>query len=351
MSRALHLAVRWLLSVGWLALTACVASVFALVNFLVSWQAFEIIGFEDFQLAEVPLMGPIAVALGVGTAPLAAAFALGLTSIMGFLVGTAVKVAWELIPLVVDRRRVSAARGTASGEVAAQYTHEIILLALRTAVIGVVAALAVRMDVALFEIRTHVLLTDAHDISEFLDAAPETVAHLGAYLAAFADKFVWGYMACVIGASLIVEHAFGRAAVRWQAFAAGLTEAIQGQPATPGLTHAEAASTIHPAVHSPNTSNGAVGLPTEPVIVPAAAPEPVPAPAPVEPPTASPTLHPGSREVEVIIGPGEIRRVALEEVEQHPERFVRDSSGRQWFDRLYYESVMGQLDPVQEEQR
>jgi len=351
MSRALHVAVRWLLSLGWLGLTVCGAMLFALVNFLVSWQAFEIIGFEDFQLAEVPLIGPIAVALGVGTAPLAAAFALGLTAVMGFLVGAAVKIAWELMSLVVDRHRISAARDAGSSEVALQYKHEIMLLALRLAVILLFAALAVRMDVALFEIRTHVLLTNAHDISEFLGAVPDTVALLGAYLAAFAGKFAWGYMACVIGAALLVEHAFGRAAVRWQAFAAAVEEASQVQPGAARSMAAGGAPTIHPAVPVPHTSNGVVALPTEPVIIPSTVPEPVPAPAPVEPAIASPTPRPGSREVEVIVGPGKIRRVALEEVAQRPEHFVRDSSGRQWFDRHYYESVMGQLDPVQEEQR
>src|SRR5437879_5617218 len=104
MSRVLQLALRWLLSLAWLALTLFGAALFVLVNFLVSWQAFEIVGFEDFQLAEVPLIGPMAVALGVGTAPLAAAFALGLTLIMGLLVGATAKVTWELITLAVDRR-------------------------------------------------------------------------------------------------------------------------------------------------------------------------------------------------------------------------------------------------------
>ena len=122
MSRALQLAVRWLLSLVWLVLTLFGAALFVLVNFLVSWQAFEIIGFEDFQLAEVPLIGAIAVALGVGTAPLAAAFALGVTWIMGLLVGATVKVAWELMTLAVDRRRVGVA---GDGELAAQYTHEL----------------------------------------------------------------------------------------------------------------------------------------------------------------------------------------------------------------------------------
>jgi hypothetical protein len=342
------MAVRWLLSIGWLAITLFGASLFALVNFLVSWQAFEIIGFEDFQLAEVPLIGPIAVALGVGTAPLAAAFALGLTLIMGLLVGATVKVAWELITLAVDRRRVGAAR---DGELAAQYTHEILLLSLRLVVFGILAALAVRMDVALFEIRTHVLLTDAHDISDFLGLVPDSVAQLGAYLAAFADKFVWGYMACVIGTALIVEHAFGRAGVRWQGFAAALTEAIEGHPETRRPALAEATPVILPVSHAPHASNGVATPSAERVVAPSVAPEPVPAPAAASPTTPAPAPRPGAWDVEVIVGPGEVRRLALEDVERNSERFVRDSSGRQWFARQYYESVMGQLDQVQGGQR
>lgn len=348
MSRALHLAVRWLLSLGWLAITLFGAALFALVNFLVSWQAFEIIGFEDFQLAEVPLIGPIVAALGVGTAPIAAAFALGVTWIMGLFVGATVKVAWELMTLVVDRRRVGVA---GDGELAAQYTHELLLLALRLVVLGVFAALAVRMDVALFETRLHVLLTDAHDISDFLGLVPDSVAQLGAYLAAFAEKFVWGYMACVIGTALLVEHAFGRAAVRWQGFAAALAEAIEGHPEARRPALAGATPAILPVSHAPVASNGVATPSAERGEVPSVAPEPVPGPTAPSPTTPAPAPRPGSWDVEVIVGPGEVRRLALEEVERNPERFVRDSSGRQWFARQYYESVMGQLDPVQEGQR
>ncbi len=359
--RALHLFVRWLGSLVWLALTVCAAVAFALGNFLVSWQAFELIGFEDLPLAEVPLTGPVAVALGVGTAPLAAVYALGLTAVMGFLVGTTVKIVWEMLAYFSDWRRLRRSEEQDSRRLARECLGKLEELGLRLVVPLSAAVLAVRMDVALFVLRARALLTDAADISEFLGLLPDPVVQLGALLAGFTVTFAWGYMACVVGAALAVEHAFERSASRWEGLSNNIQALIDGDATRPsghgaGVTDATATPVlreperVQPTVPEPAETRAT--QPETPVLSAATwAPEPVPGPEPPAadlPPVATPRA--GSREVDVVVGPGQMRRVALDMVESSRD-FVRDSSGRQWFDRQYYESVMGPIETAQEEKR
>ena len=65
----------------------------------------------------------------------------------------------------------------------------------------------------------------------------------------------------------------------------------------------------------------------------------------------TPLPRAGASEVDVIVGPGEVRRLSIEEIQAQPERYVRDTSGRQWFLRQYYEDLMGLTENAQEAAR
>ena len=194
------------------------------------------------------------------------------------------------------------------------------------------------------------MLDRRHEIRDFLGLVPDSVAQLGAYLAAFAEKFVWGYMACVIGAALLVEHAFGRAAVRWQGFAAALAEAIEGRPVDRRPALAAATPAILPVSHAPVASNGVATPSAERVEAPSVAPDPSRARRPLANDSCA-------RNRPRFVGcrghrrPGGGQSPRPRGRRGEPGAFCPRPSGRQWFARQYYESVMGQLDPVQEGQR
>src|SRR5207249_54312 len=106
MMAAAHSLVRWGLSLVWLGLTHAAAVCLAFGNFVVSWQAFEAQGFEQTPLAEVPFLGPLAVALGLGAAPLASLYALVLTGATNILMIASAKVLARLYDTFFDWRQI-----------------------------------------------------------------------------------------------------------------------------------------------------------------------------------------------------------------------------------------------------
>jgi hypothetical protein len=219
--------------------------------------------------------------------------------------------------------------------------------------------LIIMWDVAQFRFRYETLFRDLTEPAEALQWAPEAVARLGHFLARFMLAAVWGYVGCVVGMALAMEYGFMRAGEQWQVLDNALRQAIEGErtplqqrPLEPVETLGGTAESVRARVRGPHGTRIA-----EPVIggapeahqgSPPRPPEPVaaPQPPPETPVAATPTAEP---EIEVIVGPGETRRIPLAELEARPDQYVRAESGRAWFLRTYYEK--GVMDRPSEEER
>src|SRR5205823_970135 len=158
------------------------------------------------------------------------------------------------------------------------------------------------------------------------------------YLANFMATAAWGYVACIAGAALAMEHSYVRVREHWHALGHAIARAVSADadPVTAQPTARIGGPTTEATADQGLSARAQPSDRTEnPPVGPTAMPEPVPAPAAQEP-AATPPPRPGTPEVDVIVGPGEVRRVSIEEIQAQPERYVRDTSGRQWFLRQYY---------------
>lgn len=338
-----HRLLSFLLATAWVAFTHLVAVCLAFGNFVVAWQAFEAQGYEQVPLAEVPFLGPFAVAVGLGSAPIAALYALVLVAAVNVIVITAAKQLTILGEVFLEWRQV---RRSPDPEIRArspEYPAKLGELAAWLVPLLVLAVFVIRWDVAQFSFRQTALVMDLVDPGEALDWPLDAVARVGAYLAKHFATSALGYMACIVGAALVMEHAHVRARDRWRALVNAIEEAVQpsgGQPDAPVDAHP---ASIVPSTAVVATPAGASSGETTPAgrerpatggaIEPVAAP--LDAAMPATPPPAAP-----AQEVDVVIGPGLMQRVAVAEVERNPDCYVRDRSGRQWFLRHYYDEMM-----------
>ncbi len=348
MMTAVRCLVSWVLAEAWLALTIVATLALAFGNFVVAWQSFEAQGFEPVPLQSIPFLGLVTGAIGLGGFPIAALYALVLTVAMNVAVITAAKILARMIQLYFDYRGVLHSQDPAVQERAADYLDLLLKIACWFLLILVPTILIILFDVKQFRLRYEGLVQDLRDPVEMLHWAPEPVARLGHFLAGFIRTATWGYLGCVVGMALVLEYAFVRAAERWEVLGNAVQEAIQGEelPAEqPELrrtaTEAEPAPVVHrvPAPAPVESGPGSDGTGRS-VRTGSPSPDPV---APPEPPLPPPVTAPPSTgpEIEVIVGPGQIRRISVAELEADPDQFVQDGSGRAWFTRNYYEEVMG----------
>lgn len=346
MMRALRCLTAWILAELWLGLTVLVTALLAFGNFIVAWQSFAAQGFEELPLRHVPFLGLFAEGFGFGDVPLAALYALVLTAATNIAVIALAKELIRMIQLYFDYRGLLRAPDPAERVMAADCLDRLLETALRLVPMLILATLVIRFDVEQFRLRYESLFNSA----EVLDWAPEAVARLGQFLAGFIQTAVWGYVGCVVGVAVAMEYAFVRAAERWQVLDNAIQEFIgeeQAQGAQPEIQHAAAGVEVgsmfqgSPAgTRSDRVVTPVIGGAPEPPASPGHSPEPVSPPqVPPVPPVAVPST--AGPEVEVIVGPGETRRIPMAEIERDTERFVRDGSGRAWFLRTYYERVIG----------
>ncbi len=355
--RVLQMVTRWLLAVAWVALTMAVTGLLFFGNFIVAWQAFVLLGFETQPLAEVPLLGPVATAAGVGDAPVAALYAAALSAAMAVTVITACKLGNDALTLFFDFRQARLL-GTPDPAAVIKFYETAIAFTLFSALAVTIA----RYDVSLFSLTLETLVTGIADITESMAWLPEPASRLGAYMAEFAADARWGYLAVIIGVAFTTEKAFQRASERWLVLGQTVDAAILGTGVAQPI---EAAGPITPATSEPAGGpapifSEAPGVETAPTAdgvteprrqeagSPVRPPQPAP-PPPVRGPVgfdAAPPPHRGPT-VRVICGPGVTRDVAIQDVEKDSEQYVRDGSGRAWFLRAYYNELNG--DPRQPE--
>jgi hypothetical protein len=350
--RLLQMVTRWALAIGWMAVTLLATTVLFFGNFVIAWQAFVLIGFEPEPLSGIPLLGPIAVAAGIGNAQLASLYAAALTAAMAVTVISACKFGNEALTLFFDMRQARLADVSNSERVIKLWETVVAF-----AVAAALAALVARYDVALFGLRLEALVTGMNDVKESMHWLPDSAARLGGYLANFAARAQWGYLAVIAGVAYTTEKAFERASLRWLV----IGQTVDAMILTATDTQSTAGPTPASTVLAP-VGDLAPGLVEPPgVVSPRSAAPDVEAPTPlitggpagpfVEPAPKTPTLgsvgpapaqeaHRGPH-VRVICGPGETRDVCLHDVERDPARYVRDGSGRAWFLRTYYEDLYG----------
>lgn len=356
--RALQALTRWALAVCWLVLTLLATALLLFGNFLVAWQAFDLLGFETQPLSAIPLLGPLAVALGVGSAQLASAYAAALTAGMALTVISACKLGNEALTLFFDMRQASLAGVSNPAGMIKLYET-----AIAFGVAVVLAVAVARYDVGLFGLRLEALATGLNDIKESMHWLPDPIARLGGYLAVFAARAQWGYLGVIVGVAYTTEKAFQRASERWLVLGQTVetveavfrdTEAALPADAAHGPFVPSSGSDVDPeptVTDSPaerptsitdppieERTPHVVGAPPRPVVEPVPAP-PVPGPLGTSP---TPEPHRGPL-VRVICGPGETRDVPLPEVEKAPLSYVRDGSGRAWFIRAYYDQLHGDV--------
>lgn len=352
--RVLQAIVRWLLAVCWTCTTLLATAVLFFGNFVVAWQAFVLLGFEPEPLLNVPLIGPLATAAGVGDAPLASLYAAVLTAAMaGIVIGT-VKLATESLTLALDLRQAKLTRQADTTAVTLKLIEALIWLV----ILAVPTVLVAQYDVSLFNVRLQSLLT-GQEIEDALKWTSEEVGRLGGFLADFAVHARWGYLAIIAGVAFVSEKAFQRASERWLVLGqtidtaiggAPLNEAVNAAPQAPAATagpEAPRAPETEPQTQSapdtsmPHVEQGAQ-TPTadtgQRTRTGAATHRPVPPPPQAADPVSAPPPPPGPT-VPVVWGPGEGRQMPLAEVERNLEEYVRDGSGRAWFRRSYYEQV------------
>jgi hypothetical protein len=341
--------ITWLLSCLWLTIAVGASLCLLAGNFLVAWQSFSLQGFENTPLSQTPFLGSWAAGLGVGAAPMSALYAFFLTVAMNVAAIKAMKLVFEFETLLFDWRRVR----RASDPVTAGHARDLLINVQHTAVKAVVAiALAVAMlswDVGLFRFRYEALLSGLTDPMEAIAWAGNPVVRLGTALADLVGRAVWGYAAAILATGFASEVAFERARERWARLGRSIHEALDldNEPLRPrSLPPSDAAdgSQVAAAEDPVNRVEGQEVAPeyaaphTEPVqpesdvVHKQVAPPPPHADDIPEPRSLNSDPH-----VDVIVGSGQAREVPVREVEANPERFVRGGSGRQWFDREYYE--------------
>ena len=350
MTLLLRALVSWLLALGWAAIVSLGALCLGFGNFVVAWQSFTAQGFEQKPLRNVPILGAWAEAFGVGEAPLAALFAFMLTLVMNVTIATTAKALGHALRSYFDRRQVLRSPDAAFRASASDYLDTTIRHCVWAAVLVIASILIIAYDVAQFRFRYENLFSETSDPTDLLSWAPDTVARLGFYLAAFIRTATWGYIACVVAMAVGVEYTLGRAAEAWHAFHNALEQALVPGAAVPAHETQDASPATETA-WAPGNGNG-VAITAPPPATPShdattqvhpAAPED---PAPVSPPSAPDPPAPltprgDGATVDVIVDAGRIESFQLAEVQANGDRFVRDGSGRMLFLRTYWDQVMG----------
>lgn len=352
--RMSHAAVRYLLAVCWVAATLAATTVLFFGNFIVAWQAFVLLGFEELPISSVPLLGPLATAVGCGDAQIASLFAATLTLGMAATILSATKCGCGFLTLFFDIRH---ARLAGEENPAARIKlHEMVPAFVIALAVAVLVAL---FDVSLFGLRLEWLLKGSPDIRESLHWLPDSASRLGDYLAGFSACARWGYLGVIVGVAYATEKAFERAAERWLLLGQTVDVLFLGLgvdrtarvpvPARPFRPVREAAGGMAPVASHPAPAipvpfaRPEVEEPASPVAgVGSPLVEPIPGPPAPDPIRIETKEEPqvGPR-VRVICGPGETREVPIHEVERDSVRYVRDGSGRAWFLRSYYDQLYG----------
>ncbi len=347
MMTAVHCLARWGLSLVWVAVTHLAALCLAFGNFVVTWQAFEAQGYEPTPLAEVPFLGAFAVSLGLGAAPLSSLYALVLTGAMNIATIASAKMVTRLRDLVFDWRQVRRAEDPSIRARGKEYLAKIWEEATWAVPTLFLTVLIARWDVAQFGYRQAALARGLVDPSEATTWPLDPVARVGVYLANFFATAAWGYVACVVATALAMEHSYARAREQWRALGHAIEDAVTGSgSAAPraGAVDGEATDAAGEATDAAAPVSAGSTSPVQQgpeVPAPESGAVPVPVPAPAEPDTLPVPAAPVSAPtVDVIVAPGRVERTPLADVEARPDRYVRDSSGRQWFLRQYYEEAM-----------
>jgi hypothetical protein len=345
------------LAVAWAMVTLFASGTLFFGNFVVAWQAFDFVGFEPQPLFNVPLLGPLAAALGVGDAQLASLYAAVLTTAMAVTVIGAVKLGNEALTLFFDLRQARLAGGTDTAAGLVKFSET----AVSFLILAGLAIAVARYDVSLFDLRLQALLTGVEDIQEGLGWESGDASRLGGFLADFASRARWGYLAIIGGVAFVTDKAFQRAAERWLVIGQTIDAAIAGAPGTrPAPIASRAPGPVPPRAGAAERAEARPSTPARrdpspaPVSEPARAaprlppqrarPEsprgPVSQPADVPMTAESVVAAAAVPRVRVVWGPGEIQEVPLAEVERDQSQYVRDGSGRTWFRRSYYEQLI-----------
>jgi hypothetical protein len=351
MSTVLHCLVSWILAECWLMFALVTAISLAFGNFVVASQSFKAQGFEQTPLAEVPFLGLVAQAVGLGSVSVAELYAVVLTLGMNFIVIVSLKLLGRGIQEFFDYRQVSRSPDPAVHARQTDCLDMLVKTGCWLILSLLVAVLTVRFDVAQFELRLNTLYLNVTDPGEMLEWSSAATERLGRFLAPFGTVASLGYLGLILGVPIGMEYAFVRCGERWLILGNAIRQAREpGQRREPREFSASVSPAAEELPSARPAPDRAAEQPTGTPVVggspqasrptPPRAPENVAGPAtPVEstetvPPEAGP-------EAEVIVGPGESRRMPVVEIDAHPEDYVRDGSGRVWFTRLYYDQVMG----------
>lgn len=337
--------VSWLLALGFALLAVAVAACLFFGNFVVAWQSFSSQGWEQTALGRVPLLGAWAEGFGVGRAPIAALWALVVTGAMNYAIMATTKNLAGIVRAFFDQKQALRSENPAMRARAVDYRDTMIEHSVWAAGLIVFSFLIIRYDVAQFRLRSEGLINGTTDPAEMLRWAPDAVARLGQFFAGFVGTATWGYAGCIIATAIGLEFAIGHAAVRWQTLHNAIEAAVSPDDQDP-LRQARDPEPVARPLEDPE---GGVPIPvvdsvdyataSYPGALAATDRDPVLPPPPVEPPPAQRAQNEGAS-VDVIVGPGRTEAFPLADVQAHPERFVRDGSGRVWFTRNYWSQVV-----------
>jgi len=339
--------VSWLLALSFALLAVAVAACLFFGNFVVAWQSFSSQGWEQIALGRVPLLGAWAEGFGVGRAPIAALWALVVTGAMNYAIMATTKNLAGIVRAFFDQKQALRSEDAAMRARSVDYRDTMIEHSVWAAGLILFSFLIIRYDVAQFRLRSEGLITGTTDPAEMLRWAPDAVARLGQFFAGFVGTATWGYAGCIIATAIGLEFAIGHAAVRWQALHNAIEAAVSPEDQAPLRQARDPAPVARPLSDlegggvPPVPAVDSVGYvaPPYPAAPVAADLDPVSPPPPVEPPPAQAVRDEGAS-VDVIVGPGRTEAFSLADVQAHPERFVRDGSGRVWFTRNYWSQVV-----------
>ncbi len=352
MSRPLLHFWRWVLACLWLGLMILAAGCLAFGNFVIAWQSFDAQGFERAPLRTVPFLGPWAEAFGTGDAPLASLYALVLVAAMNVAVITCAKLVVRAIQSFFDWRQARRSDDPALRERVADCADRLKETLVWLALLVPLVLPILVFDQAQFSFRYNALFTG---LEHHLEATYWPLAgdeRVGPFVAGFIGVATWGYIACILAVALALEYAFVRAGEEWRTLASAIQQSVGGSPARLSTSVPAVALTSETqdvdAVEAPPLPAPAVpvdppspNLETAPETRTEEVPEPVPPPEPEADELPPVRERESETMVDVIVAPGQTRLLRLTDLEGDPNRYVRDSSGRQWFLRDYYSSIMG----------
>lgn len=354
--------VSWLFAMAWTLFVATSAVFLAVGNFILSYDSFKAQGFSGTPLRHLPFVGEWAEGFGAGSATGAAMYGFVLTLVMNVaLIGTAKKIE-RAIQLVLDLRQASRSTDPATLARVAAYrdraVHDcVVAAALVLASIGIVL-----WDVSQFNFNYVATFDPGRDAADVVGWAPDLVQHVGEFVAELIRRAKWGYVGCLVAIALILEDAIIRTGHTWVNVHNALDEVVA--PALPLQTEqadqepvedvvgreynagpAFAGAAVFPS-SSGNGTEATADSSGRSSYAGADPPSAAEADAePISPPPSADSVPPmPPREepmVEVFVGPGRIESIPFAEVQADSTRFVRDGSGRAWFDRAYWEDLTG----------